>query len=54
MNGACAPSPPTPDTRLAAVMMQAGIFQVCFVLGSGLTFFISRTPNENYNGYGTF
>uniref|UniRef100_A0A7R9V005 Transmembrane protein 50A n=1 Tax=Chlamydomonas euryale TaxID=1486919 RepID=A0A7R9V005_9CHLO len=34
----------------------AGIFQVSFILGSGLLFFLSRTPGESssYEGYGTF
>lgn len=34
----------------------AGIFQVTFILGSGLTFFVSRTPggSSTYDGYGAF
>mmetsp|Transcript_31909 Transcript_31909/g.70919 ORF Transcript_31909/g.70919 Transcript_31909/m.70919 type:complete len:167 (+) Transcript_31909:95-595(+) len=33
----------------------AGIFQVTFILGSGLLFFVARTPGENeYEGYGMF
>ena len=34
----------------------AGIFQVSFILGSGLLFFMSRTPggSSSYDGYGTF
>ena len=34
----------------------AGIFQVSFILGSGLLFFVSRTPGSSstYDGYGSF
>ncbi|GAX76275.1 hypothetical protein CEUSTIGMA_g3719.t1 [Chlamydomonas eustigma] len=34
----------------------AGIFQVSFILGSALLFFISRTPgnSSSYDGYGAF
>jgi hypothetical protein len=37
--------------------LQAGIFQVVFILGSGLLLFVSRTPCDDsgtYGGYGAF
>ena len=42
-----APLPPPP--------LQAGLFQVACILGSGLLFFISRTPTDGaYDGYTGF
>lgn len=33
----------------------AGVFQVAFILGSGLMFFVSRSPAEgSYGGYEVF
>lgn len=44
----CLPLPACPPA-----LLQAGIFQVTFILGSGLVFFAARTPTDG-GGYSSF